>query len=162
MIYNWYLKSVLISLITTTLTSSFFYIKNKQSQNNFNNRLKILEKEELKLLNEIISLKRNIVHISLTNINSAESYRLLLKQIELINIKINKLPNSNENTNEEKDTENNDKYEDAEESEKSEEAEEAEEAEEEEEAEEAEEDIDEKDLEEDYESCNLTDIDTNN
>ena len=154
MIYNWYLKSVLISLITTTLTSSFFYIKNKQSQNNFNNRLKILEKEELKLLNEIISLKRNIIYISLTNINSAESYRLLLKQIELINIKINKLPNSNENTNEEKDTENNDKYEDAEESVESEEEEVVES--------EAEEDIDEKDLEEDYESCNLTDIDTNN
>ena len=154
MIYNWYLKSVLISLITTTLTSSFFYIKNKQSQNNFNNRLKILEKEELKLLNEIISLKRNIVHISLTNINSAESYRLLLKQIELINIKINKLPNSNENTEEEKD----DKYEDADEAE---EAEEAEETEEIEETEETEEDIDEKDLE-DYESFNLNDIDTSN
>lgn len=61
----------------------------------YDDKLDDLKLQNNKLEKEIVELKKNIVDNNLTNINNAQSSKILLKQIELLNKKIdnNKVDN---------------------------------------------------------------------
>tara|TARA_Y100001958_G_scaffold104839_1_gene73178 strand:+ start:1233 stop:1631 length:399 start_codon:yes stop_codon:yes gene_type:complete len=79
--------SNIINVISVGIITSFFCI-NKENIDKFNDKYDDLKIENNKLEKEIVELKKNVFDISLTNIDNEQSYKILLKQIELLNCKV--------------------------------------------------------------------------
>ena len=72
------------------------FCMNETMIDKYDDKLDDLKLQNNKLEKEIVELKKNIVDNNLTNINNAQSSKILLKQIELLNKKIdNNKINSN-------------------------------------------------------------------
>ena len=86
--------SVILNIVSMGIITSLVCM-NETMIDKYDDKLDDLKLQNNKLEKEIIELKKNIVDNNLTNINNAQSSKILLKQIELLNKKIdnNKVDN---------------------------------------------------------------------
>lgn len=79
--------SVILNIVSMGIITSLVCM-NETMIDKYDDKLDDLKLQNNKLEKEIIELKKNIVDNNLTNINNAQSSKILLKQIELLNKKI--------------------------------------------------------------------------
>jgi len=79
--------SNIINVIIVGIITSFICI-NKENIDKFNDKYDDLKIQNNKLEKEVVELKKNVFDISLTNIDNEQSNKILLKQIELLNCKV--------------------------------------------------------------------------
>lgn len=86
--------SVILNIVSMGIITSLVCM-NETMIDKYDDKLDDLKLQNNKLEKEIVELKKNIVDNNLTNINNAQSSKILLKQIELLNKKIdnNKVDN---------------------------------------------------------------------